>query len=377
MADPAQERTERPTPKRLKEAREKGDVPRSRELNTTAVLLASAGGLLLFGEHMVSQFLDILKDHLQIARSEVFDDSSAPALLAGAMFNSLAALAPLLVLLMLTASLAPLALGGWALNAKGITFSWEKLDPIKGLGRIFAWRGFVELAKALVKFLIVAAALVTLLWNKADDFLGLGNEALVQGVAHLAQLLAWSFLAMSMTLILIAAVDVPFQLWDHTRKLRMTRQEVKDELKEVEGRPEVKGRIRKLQQEMAQRRMMAEIPKADAIVTNPNHYAIALRYDAASMKAPIVVGKGVDLIAAQIRKVGEAHHVPMISAPPLARALYYSTEINQEVPVGLYMAVAGVLAYVFRLREYGQYGGDTPEPPDSDELPIPDDLRRK
>ena len=377
MADPAQERTEQPTPKRLKEAREKGDVPRSRELNTTAVLVASAGGLLLFGESMVTELLDILRDHLQIARAEVFDDASAPTLLAGAMLDSLVALAPLLVLLMLTASLAPLALGGWALNAKGITFSWEKLDPIKGLGRIFAWRGFVELTKALVKFLIVAAALVILLWNKAGDFLGLGDEALVQGVVHLAQLLAWSFLAMSMTLILIAAVDVPFQLWDHARKLRMTRQEVKDELKEVEGRPEVKGRIRKLQQEMAQRRMIAEIPKADAIVTNPNHYAIALRYDAASMKAPIVVAKGADLIAAQIRKVGEAHHVPMISAPPLARALYYSTEINQEVPVGLYMAVAGVLAYVFRLREYGQYGGDTPEPPDSDELPIPDDIRRK
>jgi flagellar biosynthetic protein FlhB len=189
---------------------------------------------------------------------------------------------------------------------------------------------------------------------------------------HVAKLCGWSFVACSSALIIVAAIDAPFQLWQHNKQLKMTKQEIRDENKETEGRPEVKGRIRALQHELSRRRMMEAVPTADVIITNPTHYAVALSYDPSRMKAPVVVAKGADLIAANIRAVADKHHVAIVSAPPLARALYASTELDQEIPGGLYVAVATILTYVYQLRATAAAGEMPPETPH--DLPIPDEL---
>jgi flagellar biosynthetic protein FlhB len=242
---------------------------------------------------------------------------------------------------------------------------------LKGLKRIFAARGLIELVKALVKFLLIGSVGAGLLWHFLPELMGLGRESVVSALAHTGSILSVSFVVLSASLLLIAAIDVPFQLWDHSKNLKMTRQEVKDETKNTEGKPEVKSRIRAMQREVAQRRMMQEIPKADVVITNPTHYAVALRYDAERMAAPIVVAKGVELVAGQIRSVATANNVPLFEAPPLARALYYSAEIDQEVPAGLYLAVAQILAYIFQLRA-STSGGPIPVRPD--EVDVPDEF---
>jgi len=376
--DSGQERSEQPTPKRLRESREKGEIARSKELSTALVLLTGAGGLLLMGRSLISGVQGIMHNGLQISRAQIFDERAPLSALQDFLLDALATLAPLFVLLVLVAFLAPMALGGFAFSPKAVAFKWEKLDPIKGLGKIFAVRGLVELLKALAKFAIIGLATVLVLWNLTDTFVGLGDEPVKQALGHLIRLLGWSFLGISATLIIIAMVDIPFQLWDHAKKLRMTKQEVKDEYKQTDGSPEVRARVRRIQREMAERRMMAEVPKADVVVTNPTHYAVALRYDESAMGAPIVVAKGADLVAGQIRKVANAHQVPIISAPALARALYYSTEINRMIPAGLYLAVAQVLAYIYQLKQrHGPAKAYTAQTPLSmPDLPIPDDLKR-
>jgi flagellar biosynthetic protein FlhB len=229
------------------------------------------------------------------------------------------------------------------------------------------------LLKSMGKFLLVGAATVLLLDVWAEDLLLLGdmdiNVALKEGMS----MVGWSAVLIASTLIVLAMIDVPFQIWQFKRDLKMTQQELRDELKETEGKPEVKNRIRKTQMEMAQRRMMEAVPNADVIVTNPTHYAVALRYDAERMVAPIVVAKGKNLIAANIRQLGEAHQVPQVEAPMLARAIFFSTELQQAIPAALFLAVAQLLAYVFQLRAYREVGGDIPSAPN--EYPVPEDYR--
>ena len=371
--DRSQERTEQATPKRLKEARERGQVPRSRELNTMIMLLTGSSGLLILGESVLDRLILLTQRGWSLERAVIFDDRALSAMLGLAVGDALWSLAPFLVLVSMAALLGPIVLGGWSFSFKSLSFKWEKLDPVKGLGRIFAWRGLMEFLKTLVKFAVVTLIAGFLLWQLADHILALSNEPLKQAIAHAAQLIGWSFFGLSAVLIVLAAVDVPFQLWDHSRQLKMTRQEVKDELKETDGRPEVKSRIRNLQREMAQRRMMEEVPKADVVIVNPTHYAVALRFDY-KMKAPTVVAKGADLVSFQIRKVAQQHSVTIFSAPPLARALYYSTELNKEIPVGLYVAVAQVLAYVYQLKSAQHGEGVAPAEPT--DLPIPKEFER-
>lgn len=369
-----QERTEQATGKRLREAREKGQIPRSRELNTMIMMLAASGGLALMGQGMLSGLLDILRRGLRVERENVFDSAAIIQYFGGLLTDAVGVLLPFFLLMIVAAVIGPIALGGWSFSPQALTLKWERLDPIKGLGKIFSWRGLMELAKALAKFTVVAVIAVMLLRSMAGELMGLGFEPYEQAFGHALGMLVKAFIVLSAALILIAAVDVPFQLWDHARQLRMTRQEVKDEFKETEGRPEVKSRIRRLQHEMAQRRMMQEVPKADVVITNPTRYAVALRYDQNRMKAPRVVAKGTELVAARIRSVAIEHRVPIFAAPPLARALYHSTDLDREIPVGLYQAVAQVLAYVYQLKV--QASGDTgPEPPT--DLPVPDEFLKR
>ncbi len=378
--DSGQERTEDPTPRRKQQAREKGQVARSRELNTMLMMLSSGVALLVLGPALVTNLSNLFRQHLHMSRADIFDPGAMIRLFESAMLDTIWGLMPFFIVVIVAAVAGPLAMGGISFSSKAIAFKWDKLDPIKGLQRLFALRGLVELLKALAKFVIIASIAVTFLYHQLDEYLGLGNEPIKLALGHTMHLLLRGFLVISSTLILMALIDVPFQLWDHSRQLKMTFQEIRDENKENEGNPEVRGRVRRLQKEMAQRRMMAEVPNADVVVTNPEHYAVALKYDPETMPAPVLLAKGADLMAMQIRTIAREHDVTILEAPPLARALHHTTEIDAEIPAGLYLAVAQVLAYVFQLKRAGKDRGATQgygagKPHRMNDLPIPDDMQ--
>ncbi|HEC06760.1 MAG TPA: flagellar type III secretion system protein FlhB [Thiolapillus brandeum] len=368
-----EERTEEPTPKRLREAKEKGQVPRSRELNGTIVLIVAAVGLMLLGSVLVDDLAQIMRDALSISRDEVRDPVVLVQQLGSVVGKALWLLTPFMALLVLAAMSGPVSMGGFSFSTKAIAFKAEKLNPIKGLGRIFSAKGLMELLKTVAKFMLVAVVSALLLWSLRMELLSLAYESLGQALRHAGTLFVWAFLALSSVLILVAAIDVPFQLYQHKKQLKMTLKEIKDEAKETEGRPEVKGKIRALQREMSQRRMMEEVPTADVVVTNPTHYAVALRYDRTGSGAPRVIAKGADLIAMRIREIASSHDITIVSAPPLARALYATTELDQEIPAELYVAVAHILAYVYQLDAARSQGGAEPSAPT--DLPVPDEFK--
>ncbi len=366
---PQQDRTEQPTPKRLKEAKEKGNVPRSRELTMTCVMLAGASALLFLAAGIGNTMLADMRGAFAVERELIFDPGYLTRALATVILDALYSLLPLAVLVPMAALGGAVLIGGWSFSASGMAFKTERLNPVKGLARVFGANGLNELLKALAKFAIVAVVSVAWLWYSADTLLSLGRQPIRAAITHALELCGVSFLFVSSTLILIALVDVPFQLWNHTKKLKMTRQEVRDELKDTEGRPEVKSRIRMLQQQIAGRRMMEEVAAADVVITNPTHFAVALKYTESTMRAPRVVAKGRNSIAARIREVARDNGVPLFSAPPLARALYSSTRLGQEIPGGLYKAVAQVLAYIYQIKSPARGASPVPEPelPEIDE----------
>ncbi len=364
MADePQQDRTEQPTPKRLKDARKKGDVPRSRELTMTGVMMSGAATLLLLAGPMGGQMVEAFAGALSVERAVVFDTQQIPTALATLAGDMLSGFLPLAVILLGAVFLSAASIGGWSFSLQAVQPKLERISPIKGIKRIFSANSLNELVKALAKFTLVGFIAVAWLWWSIEELLGLGREPIAAAIPHALRICGISLLIVSAGLILIAAFDVPFQLWQYQKKLRMTKQQVKDELKETEGRPEVKSRIRQLQQQIATRRMMEELPTADVVITNPTHYAVALKYDEGSMGAPRVIAKGKDLIAARIREVATEHKVPLFSAPPLARVLYRTTEIGDEIPAKLYTAVAQVLAYIFQLNSARIPGQRLPDPP--------------
>lgn len=368
-----QERTQDATPRRKEQAREKGQTANSRELNTVIMLMVSGIALFVLGPYTAGEMQSIFKQYLNLDRETIFTPMAMPAMFESAVLEAMTALIPFFILMVIAAVIGPIVMGGFNFSTKALSFKWEKLDPIKGLGRIFAIRGLVELLKALAKFIVIASVAIVFLYNQAEEYIGLGSEPLHQAIGHAGQMLIWGFVAMGSTMILIALVDVPFQLWDHHKQLRMTFQEVKDENKDTEGNPEMRGRVRQMQRDIAQQRMMQEVPKADVIITNPEHYSVALRYDGENMGAPILIAKGVDLIAFQIRNVAMEHNVPIVQAPPLARALHHTTEINKEIPAELYLAVAQVLAYVYQLKQKSAYASAKQHK--MNDLPIPDDMQ--
>ncbi|MFQ5659269.1 MAG: flagellar biosynthesis protein FlhB [Gammaproteobacteria bacterium] len=367
-----QEKTEQATPKRLDEARGKGQISRSRELSTMSVLLLGSSSLFFLGENIIDNLLGIMHDGFVISREHIFSRQFINHSFADAAVAALQGVSPLFITLLLVALLAPMAVGGWVFSAGAMAFQWEKLDPVKGIKRVFGARGLMELAKALAKFTVISGLAVAFLWLKVDDLLLLGHNGLRPGMAEAGNVIARAFVYFSSATILIAAVDVPFQLWEHSRQLKMTKQEVKDEMKETEGKPEVKSHIREMQQKLANQRMLEEVPKADVIITNPTHYAVALSYEQEKMGAPRVVARGVDFMAQRIRLVAGQHDVTIFSAPLLARALYFNTGIGREIPTGLYLAVAQVLAYVYQLKASRKDPEVmTPAPPG--QIPIPDE----
>ena len=361
--DHQQERTEQPTAKRLEQAREQGQVARSSDLGAAAVLLLAAGGLELLGGWSGGQLGALMRSGLSFPREQALDESGAVGAFAGALRHALYACAPIFALTVLAAVAAPIALGGRGLHLKALIPDFSRLAPGAGFARMFSLNGAVELAKAFAKFLALSLVAAMVLWRQSGAILALGAEAPPVAIAHAAALAGFALLVLAATLALIAAVDVPWQLWRYTQGLRMTRQQIREELKDSEGAPEIKGRIRKLQSERARRRMMSEVPKADVVVVNPTHFAVALRYDEQRMRAPLVVAKGQDLIAARIREIADEHRVPVFEAPPLARALHRHVEIGAEIPASLYVAVAQVLTYLAQVRAARRAGASPPPPP--------------
>ncbi|MFT7687767.1 MAG: flagellar biosynthetic protein FlhB [Candidatus Azotimanducaceae bacterium] len=356
----AQEKTEEPTAKKLEKAKDDGQIARSKELNTLLVLMAGSFGLLIYGPNFYEGGKELFQYNFILDRETLFDTKQMGIHFAQSGFNAIKITIPFFLLTLLAAFLGPLLMGGMLMSPQAMAPKWSRMSFVKGVKRMFSLQALMELAKALAKFLVVAVAAITILRRDMPIIELLGMQSLDVAIPTAAVLIIVSFLLMSLSILLIALVDVPFQIVDHANKMKMTLQEVKDEMKNTEGKPEVKSRIRQVQQEMARGRMMSEVPDADVIITNPTHYAIALKYDATGMSSPKLVAKGVDNVASLIREVGSANNIPIVSYPILARSLYYSTEIGEYIPKGLYVAVAQILAYVFQLKQYRNGAGIAP-----------------
>jgi len=369
-----QEKTEDATAKKERDTREKGQVPRSREFNTFFMMIASGVGLIYLGAGIVDDLLAVLKDNFIVQRSNIYDKNYMLSSFWQSVIESLESLTPFFILLVFIAIASSLTIGGWNFSWKAIAPKASKINPLSGLKRIVGPRGFMELLKALAKFFVVTIVASLLLYNNADKLMIVGRQDVEVALANIGSELLWYFLLLATSLLVIAAVDAPFQIWDNKRQMKMSKDEVKQEHKNQEGSPETKQRIRQAQREMTMKRMMAAVPEADVVITNPTHYAVAIKYDPDGSGAPIVVAKGSDFVAAKIRLVANENRVPLLSSPALARAIYYSTELDQEIPTGLYMAVAQVLAFIFRLKE--KPGTDFSSPLTFEDVPIPDELRR-
>lgn len=357
------EKTEEATPRRLEKAREEGQVPRSKELGTCTILLAAGMGMWMLGDGIMLRLTSVLSDCFVFDRARAFDMQLLLSRITSNVGDLAIAFIPMAVLLIIVALASPLLIGGWLFSTKSMMPNFGKLNPLKGLSNLFSTRSLVELFKAIGKATLIGVVGWLVVSSKLPSMMMLSVEPLKMGTSHLADLMLVTFMTLVSTLVLIAGIDAPYQIWQHTTKMKMTRQEVRDESKDSEGNPEIKAKIRAQQREMARRRMMAEVPTADVVVTNPTHYAVALKYVDGTMHAPKVVAKGMDVVAARIREVASENNVPLLEAPALARVLYRHADLEQEIPETLYVAVAEVLAYVFQLRTYKQYGGTQPEAP--------------
>lgn len=366
------EKTEDASPRRIEKAREDGDVPRSRELATFTVLMTAGACLWAFGGMLVQTLGSALKSGLTLDREQIYN----PGILLERVFNDIVtvmlACLPIAGAIMVIALVSPILIGGWLFSTKAFMPNLMKLNPIKGIGNMFSKNSLVELVKAVAKTVVVGIVAYLVISSQKEAMLGLALEPLNESSAHTMGMIARSFLFIVGALGVIALIDGPYQIWHWNNKLKMTRQEMIQESKESDGNPQIKGKIRQMQREMARGRMMQNVPTADVIVTNPTHYAVALKYADGERGAPRVVAKGIDEVAAKIREMGAEHNVALLEAPPLARALYKHVDIDQEIPEQLYSAVAEVLAYVYQLRAYKKGDADYPDRPKK--LKVPDEL---
>ncbi|WP_036136986.1 flagellar biosynthesis protein FlhB [Luteibacter sp. 9135] len=361
-----EDKTESPSDKRLREAREKGDLPRSRDLSTAIVVLAGVSTLIASREQMAVHAANIMHVGLRYGRDDLFAANGLYHALMTAVMEGFWMLVPVFIATMIAAIAAPTVMGGLNFSFEALVPKFDRMDPIKGFGRLVSMNGLVELGKSLLKLALIGGTLVWFLNRSTREMYAGGTGPVAEGIAHAFGLFGHASLVFAVALGAVALVDAPWQKYSFTKKMKMTKQEVKDEHKESEGSPELKSKVRQMQQQMSRRRMMEDVPTADVIVTNPTHFAVALKYDENRMGAPRVVAKGVDLIAQQIRDVAGGAKVPVVEAPPLARALYATTDIGREIPSALYVAVAQILAYVFRLKQAIAMGDLPPELPTQD-----------
>ena len=366
------EKTEDPSPTRLEKAREEGDVPRSRELATCAVLLAAAAGFTVFGDLLGKSLMRMLSDSLSFTREMAFVDRLPLENIQSDIADLLLSFMPFMALLIAIALASPILIGGWSLTLKSIVPNLTRFNPLTGLGNMFSVNALVELLKAVGKTLLVGTVSFLVIWNIFPTLLTLSSLSVERGITSTHHYLLIAFIWAVSSLGLIALIDAPYQLFNYKKKLRMTKEEVKQEAKESNGNPEIKARLRQQQREMARRRMMTAIPAADVIITNPTHYAVAIQYLEGDMRAPTVVAKGLDEVAFKIREIAKKHKVLVIESPKLARALYANTEVSDEIPHQLYSAVAEVLAYVFQVRSFTAASGPYPKEPT--DIFVPDEL---
>lgn len=374
MADESAEKTEQPTPKKLQDAAEKGQVARSKDLGTAFVLIGSAAALLVFGKMLAMAVLDVGQRMLKLDAKDIFETNSMFTAWGAVGEKLMPPLAGIFIIILIAAFIGNTLLGGF-------NFSWEaagpkasKMSPLKGFKRMFGLQALVELLKSILKVVVVIGIAYLLLNVFFFDIMALSLMSEPNNIESALHFLAWLFLGLCASVSVIAVVDAPYQKWNHIKQLKMSLQEIKDEYKNSEGDPQIKARIRRTQMQMSMKRMMQEVPKADVIVTNPTHYAVALKYDQGKFRAPVVVAKGVDEIAMHIRKIGNEHKVPVIESPSLARSIYYTTKLDHPIPEQLFAAVAQVLAYVHQLKMYKKGKGSRPRTL-AKELPIPEDFR--
>jgi flagellar biosynthetic protein FlhB len=358
------QKTEEPTARRLQKAREDGQVPRSQELGIAAVMISSMSFLYLSGGWLIGHLSQLFASGFIIDRRDVFSPYVGLLHFRDIGRDGFLLIIPLLLVTFIIAILSSSAMGGLNWSWKAIAPKASKLNPFNGLKRMFGLRSLIELLKSTLKFLLVAAVLAYMVYDFADELLVLSAmnfEPAIEAAGHIVGLTS---VLVTVTLVLIAMIDVPFQSFEFTKRMRMTKQEIKDEFKDVEGRPEVKAQIRRKQREMAELRMMDAVKEADVVITNPEHFAVALVYDPESDGAPIVVAKGLDHLALRIRNEAREHNVVQVEIPPLARALYFTTDLDQAIPEDLYYAVAQVIAYVFSLSSLRRDGrtGQVPNP---------------
>ena len=362
-----QEKTEQPTPKRLKDAREKGDSPRSPELATAAVFLGAVVAMGASGAWMAGRALGWMRESLETAGQGAGLGAGLVARAALGMGELMLYAAPIMLACLLAAFVAPVVMG-FGFSTQAMAPQLERLSPIAGIKRLWGVQALGEFVKSLLRVALVGAVGAIYYAVFEDELLQLSRLDPAAAAAQGFSLVLGLLVAIGAVLLLLAVADVPWQRWSWKRRLKMTRQELLEELKETDGRPEVKGHIRRLQQEMSNRRMMEAVPTADVVVVNPTHYAVALKYDPKRAQAPIVVAKGLDEVALNIRKIADAHRVAIVEAPPLARVLHAQGELGREIPVKLYQAVAQVLSYVYQLRVWTPRRGAYPTLPDFGEL---------
>tara|TARA_R110001599_G_scaffold306669_2_gene513210 strand:- start:310 stop:1449 length:1140 start_codon:yes stop_codon:yes gene_type:complete len=372
--DSSAEKSQEPTQKRLDSAREDGNIARSKELNTTAILLGGTAAVIAFGGILASGLARIMEYNFTLDRAAYFDTAAMLEQLGDSVMTGFTSLLPVFAVLLLLAFLAPIALGGWNFSLKSIAPKASRMSPLAGIGRMFGPNAIIELFKAIAKVGVVASLALLILYINTGAILSIQHESVLPAMSEAVGLIGWSVLWMSCAMILISMVDIPIQIFQHAQKLKMTMQQVKDEMKDTEGRPEVKQRIRQLQYQMSQNRMMGDVPEADVIITNPEHYAVALRYDQSKEDAPIMLAKGADFVAQKIREIAQEHDIPIVSSPALARAIFFNTKVGEEIPGGLYIAVAQVLAYLHQLKQFAK-GRVKKRPVLRSDVAIPDELR--
>lgn len=368
------ERTEPASTRRLEQAREEGQVPQSRELVAFAVLAAGAGSLWALGGWFSQRTTALIHYGLHFERATAFDSHRMLTIAGELATDALVTVSPLFLLTVTAAILAPFTIGGLVFSPKAMQMDFTRIDPLTGLGRMFSWTSLAELVKAILKSMLIGIVIYWVVLYEQDQLFGLIMQPVETGIESFVHILMVSLLAVVAGVAVIAILDVPFQLWQYYDRLKMTREELRQEHKEMEGDPHLKARIRSQQREIARRRMMSEVPKADVVVTNPTHFAVALKYDSATMVAPKIVAKGMNMVAFRIRELAEENRVPVLEAPPLARALHRHAEIGDQVPQGLYTAVAEVMAYVYQLNQFMESGGRLSAPEIPRQLSVPAEL---
>ena len=366
--DSGAEREEEPTAKRLEKAKEDGEVARSQELSIAAMMIGIACFMYIFGGYLIVSLSQIFAAAFTFDRKAIFSDNLLPEAFGTQALQSMMVVSPIFLLAVFIALAAAGVLGGYIFSVKALAPKASKINPLNGFKRMFGTKALIDLTKALTKFSLVGGVLFLVVSQSFGELVQLGFMAVGPAMSEAGQLIAGGTVLVTLTLIIAAAIDVPYQIYEFNKKMKMTKQEIKDEFKDTEGRPEVKAQIRRKQREMAMGQMMSAVADADVIIVNPEHFAVALSYDPTSNGAPTVVAKGADYMAQGIRERAAENGVPLFLSPTLARALYFTTDINQSVPEALYYAVAQVIAYVFSLNSLGP-GSSVAEKPNP-EVPV-------